>query len=221
MKAWEIVGWAHDGELYCCDCAPGAGLPEGEEAQEEAEWGPMFADEECDCIPRCEKCGCAIEGPALTEEGRKAEFYNWYDQSGTVEEEIKDGAVCIGFARYDPWYDTGRLFRVVLEATAVVYVYVNTGEEDIQEVCEMIGEWAEEHAPGWIMTEEREEELREDCFSNALKKNLETEESILRKRMEEDGSIDVWLNESGTWTESGYIPPVLRAETVRKGRGRA
>jgi len=63
MKATDVIGWVHQGGVYCPDCAPEAGLPEGPEEQEKAEWGPMFASGEYWGRYACDRCGRIVAEP--------------------------------------------------------------------------------------------------------------------------------------------------------------
>ena len=51
MKAWDYDAVVYDGAVYCVDC-----LPDGVVA-ESADVHPIFASDEWDCPPVCNKCG--------------------------------------------------------------------------------------------------------------------------------------------------------------------
>lgn len=57
MKAWEIVGWAHDGAVYCDGCAD---PPVNEQQQEQQGWHPLFAGDEGVLEMVCDECSLVI-----------------------------------------------------------------------------------------------------------------------------------------------------------------
>jgi len=68
MKSYDIIGWVHEGDMYCPDCKPETPPPTGEdderteeEREADAEIHPVFADSEADEPNGCCECGAWIE----------------------------------------------------------------------------------------------------------------------------------------------------------------
>jgi hypothetical protein len=61
MDAWEIVGYTHNGDVYCADCGEDvyAGMPEdtGDEAT------VIFASDEIPADWTCQSCDLALSDP--------------------------------------------------------------------------------------------------------------------------------------------------------------
>lgn len=69
MKAWTILGWTHDGAIYCDNC--GGDLHHGDQ------WWPVFASESLDLIGQtCDDCGACF-GPDLEWVQDAVMAYRW------------------------------------------------------------------------------------------------------------------------------------------------
>lgn len=79
MKAWEIIGWALEGSLYCADHRPVAG--QGEES-------PVFASTELDPLDYCDTC--LFEWMRTKKEGERAPFYVYLNPD--LAQEALEGA---------------------------------------------------------------------------------------------------------------------------------
>ena len=67
MKSWDFDAVVYDGAVYCKGCLP-PGI-----SVEDPRVGPIFADQEWDYYPACDKCGFQHKYMKLTSEGRSYE----------------------------------------------------------------------------------------------------------------------------------------------------
>jgi len=67
MKSWDYDVVTYDGEVYCKGCLP-AGIK-----LDDPRVSPIFADQEWDFYPACDKCGFQHKYMNLTSDGRKQE----------------------------------------------------------------------------------------------------------------------------------------------------
>jgi len=67
MKSWDYGAVTYDGGVYCKGCLP-AGIK-----LEDPRVGPIFADQEWDYYPACDKCGFQHKYMSLTSDGRREE----------------------------------------------------------------------------------------------------------------------------------------------------
>lgn len=61
MKSYDFDAVTYDGAVYCCECVPVDANPE--------DIFPIFADEELDYYPVCDKCGHEHDYMSLTSYG--------------------------------------------------------------------------------------------------------------------------------------------------------
>lgn len=64
MKAWEYYAVTYNGAVYCTEC-----LPDGVDVESDAI--PIFASDEVDCYPVCDKCGRVHDYMGLTSDEEK------------------------------------------------------------------------------------------------------------------------------------------------------
>lgn len=72
MKATDILGYTFDGAAYCPECSGKAFTPDelkNAKPEEEAPH-PIFASDEWEYIPTCDRCQEPIEDVRLTVEGQ-------------------------------------------------------------------------------------------------------------------------------------------------------
>ncbi len=64
MKSWDFEAVTFDGGVYCKGC-----LPQGVKL-DDSRVSPVFADQEWDSYPTCDKCGTQHKYVSLTSDGR-------------------------------------------------------------------------------------------------------------------------------------------------------
>lgn len=67
MRSWDYDAVTYDGGVYCKGCLPQS------VKEDDPRVSPIFADQEWDLYPTCEKCGFQHKYMNLTSEGRKYE----------------------------------------------------------------------------------------------------------------------------------------------------
>ena len=66
VKAWEYYAvTTSDGAVYCIDCIPDGVDVESDEVR------PIFASDEVDCYPVCDRCGRVHDYMGLTSDGEE------------------------------------------------------------------------------------------------------------------------------------------------------
>jgi len=62
VKSYSVVGWTHNADVFCNECAEDMGVTNDKSADEmdESDGYPVFADDEWDYQPVCGSCHTEI-----------------------------------------------------------------------------------------------------------------------------------------------------------------